>query len=468
MKRILITLLTVLLTFSTLTTSFAFDAEDPYAQILLKRGYTEDDIIEINAILALSDADVVGLVVQKYEKLGDWKKVRGNYGIDESVYENYMEGLKMWQEVLDAVPENIISEMKEIGWKQHEINTFVNKINLSHIDYEYAWEEYKKGRNIDDIVSEKASSNDAKSVLDTKFVDTEMTDEEYISELLKIPYVDKNNVDVLLEEAKSTRNKMHNLYKKMSGITDEEIVYCKKQGITNPMDIYQAKMIASGNNLLLEDVVHTYLHVKSWSITVIELTNITPEEYIEITKDSIDDPAKEKEKIKEIEDYYFSTDKSNSDTTEIDIKDYTALYVGSNNAYINGKKKLLDEENTDVSVYVDDSRSYVPVRFISEKYGGKVEWLEETQTVNIQFDDRKISLTIGKPEITVNGKTTPIDVSPVLENGRTFLPLRACVDALGKEVFYSNGLILISDNPNTLDETEDADKINAVIDKYFK
>ncbi len=475
MKRILITLLALLLVFTTITPVFALYIDDPYAQELLKQGYTEEDILELSAVFALLTISGNNTTTYKdimhyyyYFCQSNWKKVREYYNIDEKAYEDYMFGRMMWQAVLDRVPENVINDMKKRGWKQSQINRFVNDMNVMNIDFEYGWNEYKNGKTVDELVEEKDSADMEFSKLSTEFVWGEMSDEEYISRLKKIPFTDESTIEKSLEDAKASREERREKYRERSGITDEEIEYCKNQGMTNPMSIYQAKMISSGNNLLLEDVVHTYLRVKSWTITIIELTDITPEEYIEQLRGSIDDPAKEKEKIKEIEDYYFSTDKSNSDTNEFDIKDYTALYVGSNNAYINGEKKLLDEENADVSVFVDDDRSYVPVRFISENYGGKVEWVEETQTVNILFDDKKISLTIGKPEITVDGKTTPIDVSPVLENGRTFLPLRACADALSKEVFYGNGLILISDNPNTLDETEDSDKINAVINKYFK
>ena len=148
--------------------------------------------------------------------------------------------------------------------------------------------------------------------------------------------------------------------------------------------------------------------------------------------------------------------------------EYTALYVGSNKAYVNDVEKQIDEDNPAVEVFVENDRSYVPVRFISENYDGQVEWVSETQTVNITFADRTISLTIGKPEIIINGETKALDVAPIIREGRTFLPLRACTEAIGKEVFYSKGLILISDIPDILHETWDSDIVDMLIDNYFK
>ena len=148
--------------------------------------------------------------------------------------------------------------------------------------------------------------------------------------------------------------------------------------------------------------------------------------------------------------------------------EYTALYVGSNKAFVNDAEQQIDTENPNVKVFVENDRSYVPVRFISENYDGQVEWVQETQTVNISFANRKISLTIGMSEIIINGEKKVLDVAPIIREGRTFLPLRACTEAIGKEVFYSKGLILISDIPDILHETWDADIIDMLIEYYFQ
>ena len=81
--------------------------------------------------------------------------------------------------------------------------------------------------------------------------------------------------------------------------------------------------------------------------------------------------------------------------------------------------------------------------------------------------DRTISLTIGESGIIINGESQKLDVAPIIRNGRTFLPLRACAEAIGKEVFYCKGLILISDTPDILHETWDVDIVDMLIQYYF-
>ena len=42
-----------------------------------------------------------------------------------------------------------------------------------------------------------------------------------------------------------------------------------------------------------------------------------------------------------------------------------------------------------------------------------------------------IVVTIDKPEMTVNGQTVKLDSPAIIENNRTYLPVRAIANALG-------------------------------------
>ena len=65
----------------------------------------------------------------------------------------------------------------------------------------------------------------------------------------------------------------------------------------------------------------------------------------------------------------------NSKTNE----DITILiYIGSDIAYVNGKQVKLDSD-----AFVENDRTYTPIRFISEELGASVEWIESEQKVVI-------------------------------------------------------------------------------------
>lgn len=60
-------------------------------------------------------------------------------------------------------------------------------------------------------------------------------------------------------------------------------------------------------------------------------------------------------------------------------KDVTILiYIGSDIAYVDGKRFKLDSP-----AFVENDRTYTPIRFISEELGASVEWIEEEQKVVI-------------------------------------------------------------------------------------
>lgn len=53
---------------------------------------------------------------------------------------------------------------------------------------------------------------------------------------------------------------------------------------------------------------------------------------------------------------------------------YTALYVGSNKAFVNDVETQIDEQNSDVAVFVENERSYVrlglSVKIMAEMLNG--------------------------------------------------------------------------------------------------
>ena len=50
------------------------------------------------------------------------------------------------------------------------------------------------------------------------------------------------------------------------------------------------------------------------------------------------------------------------------------IYIGSDVAYVNGKEIKLDS-----AAFVENDRTYTPIRFISEELGASVDWIETEQ-----------------------------------------------------------------------------------------
>jgi len=167
----------------------------------------------------------------------------------------------------------------------------------------------------------------------------------------------------------------------------------------------------------------------------------------------------EPQSVKALADW--SVDEGTQKTTSRTLDGVVALKVDNPNAFARGAKTYVDENNLDIKPIVQNGRTLVPVRFISENLGANVSWDANTQTVGISFKARHITLQLGSDKMMVDGNAVTLDVPAQEIGGRTLIPLRALVEALGKQVFWDDrGLILITDAPVTYD----AEKINKIID----
>lgn len=120
------------------------------------------------------------------------------------------------------------------------------------------------------------------------------------------------------------------------------------------------------------------------------------------------------------------------------------LSPGSPYMTVNGIKQEIDPGRGTTPVIIKEwGRTVVPIRAIVETLGGTIAWDENTKKVTIKFKDTTIELWIDNPKATVNGKLTWIDsdnhnVKPVIQNGRTMLPLRFVAESLGCSVDWNS------------------------------
>lgn len=102
---------------------------------------------------------------------------------------------------------------------------------------------------------------------------------------------------------------------------------------------------------------------------------------------------------------------------------------------MNGKKVTF----TDSTPYLDENnRVLVPVRFVSEKLGARVEWDVSTKNVTILNGKNIAILTIDSEVVTINGVTKKLDTCAVIKGTRTYVPLRFVGESLGADVKWDN------------------------------
>ena len=113
--------------------------------------------------------------------------------------------------------------------------------------------------------------------------------------------------------------------------------------------------------------------------------------------------------------------------------DITVTYDGENISF-------------DVQPKIVDDRVMVPMRTIFETFGAKVKWDSDTQTITAKKKSKTIQMTIGSSDMTKNDETYSFDVSPIIEDGRTLVPIRAISDMLGLDVEWNekNNTVIIT------------------------
>lgn len=92
---------------------------------------------------------------------------------------------------------------------------------------------------------------------------------------------------------------------------------------------------------------------------------------------------------------------------------------------------------------VENGRTLVPIRAITEAMGAKVDWDGKTSTATITRDDVSIKLKIGDKEAYVNGEKVQLDVPAKIENGSTLVPLRFIGETFGAQIFWGQDAKII-------------------------
>jgi hypothetical protein len=85
---------------------------------------------------------------------------------------------------------------------------------------------------------------------------------------------------------------------------------------------------------------------------------------------------------------------------------------------------------------ISGGRTLVPVRCISESLGYKVDWDPGAQAVTISDAGKTVRLTIGSRDALVDGAEDFLDAPAMITGGRTMVPLRFISEACGEKVDY--------------------------------
>jgi hypothetical protein len=138
------------------------------------------------------------------------------------------------------------------------------------------------------------------------------------------------------------------------------------------------------------------------------------------------------------------------------LEDENILLFKIDNPYAKVEEEfvLVDPDNTDVTPVIKNDRTLIPIRFISENLGFDVFWDSKERRAVMSKDDMSISCKTDSYEIYVNEKKILLDVPSMIINDRLYVPLRAVSEVFGNNVSYKKRMIMVSQSDISIEQYE--------------
>jgi hypothetical protein len=76
----------------------------------------------------------------------------------------------------------------------------------------------------------------------------------------------------------------------------------------------------------------------------------------------------------------------------------------------------------------------IPLRSMFEQMGATVSWDAGSQTATVSKPGSEVKVTVGKPEVVINGESRPLDVPPIVYQGNVLVPVRVISEGMGAYV----------------------------------
>jgi hypothetical protein len=105
------------------------------------------------------------------------------------------------------------------------------------------------------------------------------------------------------------------------------------------------------------------------------------------------------------------------------------LTLNKKSAAVNGKSTQLDAAPIALK-----GTTYLPLRFVADAMNGQVGWNAAAKRATVLRGDKLMEMQVGVLDFVLNGVRSKAEVAPIIQNGRTLVPLRLVSEQLGLSV----------------------------------
>ncbi|MFA9423256.1 MAG: stalk domain-containing protein, partial [Sedimentibacter sp.] len=119
------------------------------------------------------------------------------------------------------------------------------------------------------------------------------------------------------------------------------------------------------------------------------------------------------------------------------LKNFIMLQLENPYLTMNGVREEIDVGRGTTPIIIS-GRTMVPIRAVVEAMGGTVGWDDGTQKITLNARGNIVEMWLNKTDIIINGTSMQMDVAPISKNGRTFVPVRFAAENLNCKVDWIN------------------------------
>lgn len=253
------------------------------------------------------------------------------------------------------------------------------------------------------------------------------------------------NYGLLGESTAPYNSETYSKYPNMNGILDDNPPMTKynrlEKNVTyNAISEYKISPEDGGTGLTMED-----MYDNNTIIPGLDTKNDVGFTDIQKSNFSLKDDSVVYEKIEDFPKLEY--DRMGLVTSQLKsllYKNSVALAIGKSCSYVNFERTLVDSNDYEITPFIENDRTYVPVRFLFESFGATVEY--NNGEITADYNGNVIKLNQNSNIAYLNGAEIEMENAVITKNGRTFVPLRAISELLEKKVFWDDcGLIVVTE-----------------------
>jgi Copper amine oxidase N-terminal domain len=104
-----------------------------------------------------------------------------------------------------------------------------------------------------------------------------------------------------------------------------------------------------------------------------------------------------------------------------------------NDRHVYSKPDLLKQGRV-LAAYARGGTLFLPLRSMFEQMGATVSYDPSSKVATVTKAGATITVTVGKPEVVINGESRPLDVPPMVYHGVVLVPVRVISESMGAYV----------------------------------